>query len=186
MKTDMEINLTLNGEAVALPAARSDSLLDVLRQSGYTGAKRGCNTGDCGFCTVIVNGEPIKSCIEPAIRIDGAEVETIENLGSQDDLHPIQEAFVDNAALQCGFCIPGMIMRTKALLESNPDPDDEEIRDALSGNLCRCTGYEKILDAVTDAADHVASATDMAADGGQVPDVQSCTGCDCHPNGESR
>jgi|AntDeeMinimDraft_4_1070355.scaffolds.fasta_scaffold00327_25 carbon-monoxide dehydrogenase small subunit len=186
MGTDMEIDLTLNGEAVAFQATRSDSLLDVLRQSGYTGAKRGCNTGDCGFCTVIVDGEPIKSCIEPAIRIDGAEVETIENLGSQDDLHPIQAAFVDNAALQCGFCIPGMIMRTKGLLEANPDPDDEEIRDALSGNLCRCTGYEKILDAVADAADRVASETDMVADGGQVPDSQSCTGCDCYPTGENR
>ena len=180
----MKIDLTLNGEAVTLQAARSDSLLDLLRQSGYTGAKRGCNTGDCGFCTVIVDGEPIKSCIEPAIRLDGADVETIENLGRQDDLHPIQAAFVDNTALQCGFCIPGMIMRTKGLLEANPDPDEAEIRDALSGNLCRCTGYEKILDAVADAADRMAGKTDVAADGGRVSDGQSCAGCSCSRGGE--
>jgi len=181
----MDIDLTLNGESVTLPIARSDSLLDVLRQSGYTGAKRGCNTGDCGFCTVIVDGEPIKSCIEPAIRLDGADVETIENIGSQDDLHPIQAAFVDNAALQCGFCIPGMIMRTKGLLEANPDPDEAAIRDALSGNLCRCTGYEKIFEAVADAADRMAS-ENVAADGGHISDRQPCTGCDCSPRGESQ
>jgi carbon-monoxide dehydrogenase small subunit len=148
----MEIDLTLNNEDVTFEAARSDTLLDVLRDNGYTGAKRGCDTGDCGFCTVIVDGEPVKSCIRPAAQLDGEEVETIEKLGTQDSLGPLQSAFVDNAALQCGFCIPGMIMRSKVLLDENPDPDEAEIREALSENLCRCTGYEKIIDAVEDAA----------------------------------
>jgi carbon-monoxide dehydrogenase small subunit len=185
MGEEMEIDLTLNDEDATLTVARSDSLLDVLRRSGYTGAKRGCNTGDCGFCTVIVDGDPIKSCLEPAIRLDGADVETIESLGTQDDLHPIQAAFVDNAAPQCGFCIPGMIMRTKGLIEDNPDPNNEEIRNALSGNLCRCTGYEKILDAVDDAASRMARETEMAADGGQTSEAWSCSDCDCSPGGES-
>jgi len=165
----MEVSFTLNGQAETVTVTHTESLLDVLRRSGYTGAKRGCGSGDCGFCTVIIDGDPIKSCLEPAARLDGADVETIENLGSQDDLHPIQAAFVDNAALQCGYCIPGMIMRSKALLADTDDPDDEEIREALSGNICRCTGYEKIVDAVGDAADRVA-AEDPAVDGGQADD----------------
>ena len=181
----MEIDLKLNGNQKTLTAKRSDSLLDVLREAGYTGAKRGCNTGDCGFCTVIVDGKPIKSCIEPAVRIDGADIETIEGLGNQDDLHPIQAAFVDNSALQCGFCIPGMIMRTKALLSSNPDPTEAEIRNGLSGNLCRCTGYEKILDAVDDAASRLTTETDAIADGGQISDAELCDGCDCYRSGDT-
>ena len=175
----MEITLTLNGEETTFAGIGSESLLDILRRSGYTGTKRGCNTGDCGFCTVIVDGQPIKSCLEPAIRSDGVDVETIEGLGTQDELHPIQAAFVDNAALQCGFCIPGMIMRTKALLESNPDPTAAEIRAGLSGNLCRCTGYEKILVAVDDAASRMADETGLAADGGRLGGSQSCSSCDC-------
>jgi carbon-monoxide dehydrogenase small subunit len=199
----MEIDLTLNDDDVTFEAARSDTLLDVLRDNGYTGAKRGCDTGDCGFCTVIVDGEPVKSCIHPVAKIDGDDVETIENLGTQDALDPVQSAFVDNAALQCGFCIPGMIMRSKVLLEENPDPDEAEIRDALSENLCRCTGYEKIIDAVQDASNRMAADPDVAADGGPASeargassDVRSdggrrpegaddsdgtaaCSGCDC-------
>ncbi len=175
----MNINITLNGESVELPATSSNSLLDVLRQAGYTGAKRGCDTGDCGFCTVVVDGKPIKSCIRPAVSVDGATVETIEGLGTQDDLHPIQAAFVDNAALQCGFCIPGMIMRTKGLLDENPDPDEAEIRAGLSGNICRCTGYEKIFDAVEDASKRL-DETSMATDGGkQRSDTEPCVRCDC-------
>lgn len=175
----MEIRLTLNGEDTTLDASRSGSLLDIIRGAGYTGTKRGCETGDCGFCTVLVDGDAVKSCIRPAVRADGATVETIENLGSQSDLHPIQAAFVDNAALQCGFCTPGMIMRTKALLAENPDPDDAEIREALSGNLCRCTGYENIVSAVGDAATRVGDggSAGVATDGGRggVP----CSGCGC-------
>ncbi|MEF8781394.1 MAG: (2Fe-2S)-binding protein [Haloferacaceae archaeon] len=160
----MLVKLTLNGQPREFEAKPSDRLLDVLRRNGYTGAKWGCDEGSCGFCTVIVDGEAVKSCLRPAASVDGAEVETIEGLGEQDDLHPIQGAFVDHNALQCGFCIPGMIMRTKALLDDNPDPDRDEIRTALSDNLCRCTGYEKILDAVEDAAERLQPA--VAADGG--------------------
>ncbi|MFD1571035.1 (2Fe-2S)-binding protein [Halorubrum laminariae] len=180
----MEVNLTLNDDDVTFEAARSDTLLDVLRDNGYTGAKRGCDTGNCGFCTVTVDGDPVKSCIRPAGQLDGADVETIENLGTQDDLSPVQSAFVDNAALQCGFCIPGMIMRSKALLEENPDPDEAEIRDALSENLCRCTGYEKIIDAVQDASARMTGESDVAADGGRVPADAACSGCDCLDGGD--
>lgn len=176
----MEVRFTLNGAEVALSAAGHDSLLDVLRRAGYTGTKRGCDTGDCGFCTVVVDGDAVKSCILPVARVDGSEVETIEQLGTQDDLHPIQAAFVENAALQCGFCIPGMIMRTKALLAADPDPDEDDIRDALSGNLCRCTGYENIIDAVSDAADRLADengSPGLATDGGPSASDR-CAGCD--------
>lgn len=176
----MELDLTLNGERVTLAAAPTASLLDVLRREGYTGAKRGCDTGDCGFCTVLVDGDPVKSCVQPAVRTDGATVETIESLGTQEDLHPIQAAFVDNAALQCGFCIPGMIMRTKGLLDETPDPSEAEVRAALSGNLCRCTGYEKIIDAVLDAAGRPPLEDDVVTDGGRSDArTHACTGCDC-------
>jgi carbon-monoxide dehydrogenase small subunit len=180
----MELELTLNGEHVALATDPTASLLDVLRRNGYTGAKRGCDTGDCGFCTVLVDGDPVKSCILPAVRADGATVETIEGLGSQDDLHPIQAAFVDEAALQCGFCIPGMIMRTKGLLAETPDPSEAAVRAALSGNLCRCTGYERIVDAVQEAARRLAAegeaGADVATDGGRSePSAPECRGCDC-------
>lgn len=171
----MKLNFTLNDEEVTLSAAQSDSLLDVLRQSGYTGTNRGCDTGGCGFCTVIVDGDAIKSCLQPAFKMDGATIETIEGLGTQDDLHPIQAAFVDNAALQCGFCIPGMIMRTKTLLESNPDPNENEIREALYGNFCRCTGYEKIIDAVQDASDRMKTDVNSAV----------CDGCGCFDGGDN-
>lgn len=180
----IEIDLTLNGEERTFEAERSDSLLDVLRKNGYTGAKRGCDTGNCGFCTVTVDGESAMSCIKPAGTIDGATVETIESLGTQEDLHPIQAAFVDNAALQCGFCIPGMIMRSHTFLAENPDPDREEIREGLSENLCRCTGYEKILDAVEDAAERMDGSAEIAADGGRPDAEASCSGCDCGVNDE--
>lgn len=179
----MKNDFTLNGDDVTFEAARSDTLLDVLRDNGYTGAKRGCDTGDCGFCTVVVDGEPVKSCIRPARQLDGASVETIENEGTQDDLSPVQAAFVDNAALQCGFCIPGMIMRSKVLLEENPNPDEAEIRDALSENLCRCTGYEKIIDAVQDASTRMAGDTDVATDGGCSPTGDAPRGCACQNRG---
>jgi len=186
----VQVELTLNDTTEQFEAAKTDSLLDVLRNNGYTGAKRGCDTGACGFCTVILDGDPRNSCVVPAKKADGASVETIEGLGTQTDLHPIQEAFVDHSALQCGFCIPGMIMRSKALLEDNPDPSRAQIREGLSENLCRCTGYEKILDAVEDAADRMADETApgdaVATDGGDTDagtvDVDSA-GIDC-PTGE--
>ncbi|MEF8782169.1 MAG: (2Fe-2S)-binding protein [Haloarculaceae archaeon] len=169
----MQVELKLNGEHREFGATKADSLLDVLRKNGYTGAKRGCDTGACGFCTVIVDGEPRNSCVIPAAKADGSSVETIEGLGSQSDLHPIQEAFVDNTALQCGFCIPGMIMRSKGLLDEHPDPSDEEIREGLSENLCRCTGYEKILDAVRDAAEKMDGSEAVTADGGHAEAVET-------------
>lgn len=182
----MEIELELNGVERTVEASKSDSLLDVLRRNGYTGAKRGCDTGACGFCTVHVDGEPVKSCVEPVTKVRAASIETIEGLGEQDDLHPVQQAFVDNTALQCGFCIPGMIMRSTALLEANPDPTEQEVREALSDNLCRCTGYKKIVEAVLDAAERTDSGTAVAADGGTAvegdgetaPDTE-CSVSDC-------
>lgn len=173
------MELEINGQEKRLDVSRSDSLLDVLRKNGYTGAKRGCDTGACGFCTVLVDGDPKKSCVAPIAKVDGAEVRTIEGLGSQDDLHPVQAAFVDNFALQCGFCIPGMIMRSKALLDENPDPTEQEVREALSDNLCRCTGYKKIVEAVLDASDRVNGDEPVAADGGFPGDAEFDSGCDC-------
>ncbi|MEF8855721.1 MAG: (2Fe-2S)-binding protein, partial [Haloarculaceae archaeon] len=153
----MLVELELNGTQIRVEAAKSDSLLDLLRQEGYNGAKRGCDTGACGFCTVIVDGEARNSCVLPAATVDGSSVETIEGLGEQSDLHPIQAAFVDNTALQCGFCIPGMIMRSKALLAETPHPTEAEVRAGLEENLCRCTGYKKIVEAVLDASDRMAA-----------------------------
>ena len=171
----MYVDLTINGEPGEYEVSKTDSLLDALRKHGYTGAKRGCDTGTCGMCTVVVDGDPEMSCVTPAPKADGASVETVEGLGSQDDLHPVQAAFVDNAALQCGFCIPGMIMRSKALLDENPDPTEAEVREALADNLCRCTGYKKIVEAVLDASDRMdgADVSAVATDGG------CSTGCGC-------
>jgi carbon-monoxide dehydrogenase small subunit len=171
--TRMQLNIELNGNPREFDVSKTDSLLDALRKHGYTGAKRGCDTGACGFCTVVVDGEPVNSCVTPVAKADGATVETIEGLGSQADLHPVQQAFVDHSALQCGFCIPGMIMRSKALLDENSDPTEAEVREGLSDNLCRCTGYKKIVEAVLDAADRMdgGGGTDgrrsVATDGGE-------------------
>lgn len=177
----MQLELIVNGTTKQFDASKSDSLLDVLRQNGYPGAKRGCDTGACGFCTILVDGVPENSCVLPAAKADGSSVETIEGLGSQSDLDPLQQAFVDNFALQCGFCIPGMIMRSKALLDENPDPTETEVREALSDNLCRCTGYKKIVEAVLDAADtDTTNTTPIATDGGFI---NSCDGCEYNLHG---
>lgn len=179
----MQLELDINGATETVDVSKSDVLLDVLRRNGYTGAKRGCDTGACGFCTVQIDGEPTMSCVTPVTKVQDASIETIEGLGEQDDLHPVQEAFVDNSALQCGFCIPGMIMRSKALLEENADPSEQEVREALSDNLCRCTGYKKIVEAVQDAADRMDDDQALVADGGDF-DSASCTpGC-CDRGGE--
>ena len=152
MKSD--ITFTLNGVEYTVTVKNSMRLLDVLRETlGMTGTKEGCGEGECGACTVIVDGRAVNSCLYPALEIHGRKVTTIEGLhGPQHRLHPIQEAFVDNGAIQCGFCTPGMILSTKALLDSNPEPSDKEIREALQGNLCRCTGYVQIIEAVKVAA----------------------------------
>lgn len=164
----MDLELTINGRQQTLDAEPADSLLDVLRDNGYTGAKRGCDTGDCGYCTVIVDDDPVQSCVTPAKKADGATVETIESLGEQEDLHPVQAAFVDNSALQCGFCIPGMIMNTTAALRENPDPTEAEAREAIEPVLCRCTGHKKPVEAVLDAADRIDSAEELTHDGGHA------------------
>lgn len=161
-----KIRLRLNDEERELAVSRGELLLDVLRREGYTGSKRGCDTGACGACTVIVDGEPEKSCVLPAKRADDSAVQTIEGLGTQDDLHPIQRAFVDHNAAQCGFCIPGMIMSAKSLLDENPDPDEAAVRSAIDENLCRCTGYEKPVAAILAAADEMG--TDGSLAGGEA------------------
>lgn len=164
----MEIELTVNGEERAYEVSKTESLLDVLRRDGYTGTNKSCDTGSCGMCRVLVDGEPRESCVTPAVQADGFDVETIEGIGSQDDLHPVQQAFIDNSAMQCGFCTPGMIMTAVALLRENPDPSESEVREAMDGVICRCTGYKKIVEAVLDAADRMQGRT-VAADGGSDP-----------------
>ena len=147
------ISFTLNGKAVKLEVEAKEILVDTLRERlGLTGTKKSCGTGDCGACTVLLNGRAVRSCTMLTGMVDGKEVLTIEGLGGADKVHPIQQAFVDEGAIQCGYCIPGMILATKALLDKNQNPTTEEIREALSGNLCRCTGYEKIIRAVERAA----------------------------------
>ncbi|HXG53677.1 MAG TPA: (2Fe-2S)-binding protein [candidate division Zixibacteria bacterium] len=148
-----EIHFKLNGKAVSLEVPNHRLLLDLLRDEiGLTGTKEGCGTGDCGACTVYLNGKPVNSCLVLSAELDGAEIVTIEGLKIGPELHPIQKAFIRDGGAQCGYCTPGMLMMAKALLDENPDPSEEEIRFALSGNLCRCTGYVKIVQAVRDAA----------------------------------
>jgi aerobic-type carbon monoxide dehydrogenase small subunit (CoxS/CutS family) len=146
--------MTVNGEAVRLVVEQSAMLVDVLRgKLGLIGVKEACGKGECGACTVLLDGKPVPSCITPAMKALNKTVLTIEGLGSLGKLHPIQEAFIEYGAVQCGFCTPGMILSAKALLDGCPRPTEEEVRVALSGNLCRCTGYVKIVEAVLSAAE---------------------------------
>jgi carbon-monoxide dehydrogenase small subunit len=148
--------LYVNGEEHRLMVEPDESLLYVLRERlGLTGTKSGCEVGECGACTVLVEGVPTASCITPALRCEGCRVETVEGLAPGEELHPLQEAFIQAGAVQCGFCTPGMLMSAKALLDKNPSPTHEEIGEALSGNLCRCTGYVKIAEAVSLAAEKI-------------------------------
>jgi carbon-monoxide dehydrogenase small subunit len=145
------LELTVNGEPTEVLVQPYQTLLEVLRDEiGLTGAKEGCSTGDCGCCTVILDGKPVTSCLVLALQAEGRSVRTIEGLGSEDGLDPIQEAFVRHGALQCGFCIPGAVVMARALLDENPRPTEEEIRWGLAGNLCRCTGYTKWIEAIQD------------------------------------
>lgn len=150
------LSFILNGEKTIVEVAPSDMLVDVLRDKLFlTGTKKGCGKGECGACTVIINGEAVNSCMVPALKAEGAVVETIEGIGSPDKFHPLQESFMDHGAIQCGFCTPGMIMSSKALLDKNLTPSREDIREAVSGNICRCTGYVKIETAVSAAAKQI-------------------------------
>jgi carbon-monoxide dehydrogenase small subunit len=152
-KVNHTISLTVNGDPVEETVKSSELLVEVLRHRlQLTGTKQGCESGVCGTCTVVCNGVAIKSCLRFAFLADGAEVLTVEGLAQNGKLHPIQQAFLENTGLQCGFCTPGMLMSTKSLLEQNPDPTEDEIRDALVGNLCRCTGYVNIIKSVQEAA----------------------------------
>ena len=147
------ISLRVNGESYELAIDARRTLLEVLRDGlGLTGAKKGCNSGDCGACTVIMDGKPVVSCLVLAVEAQGRDILTIEGLAIDGHLHPIQSAFIEYGAIQCGYCTPGMIMSAKALLDANPKPTEEEVRQSISGNLCRCTGYVKIVEAIVAAS----------------------------------
>lgn len=147
-----EISITVNEAEYKCKVRNEITLLEFLRETlSLTGTKRGCDSGHCGACTVLMNGRAVNSCMTLAIQCDGATVTTVEGLASGEKLHPLQEAFIDANAIQCGFCTPGMLLSAKSLLDRNLNPTDQEIREALSGNLCRCTGYTKIINAVRDA-----------------------------------
>ncbi|HEY2923159.1 MAG TPA: (2Fe-2S)-binding protein [Candidatus Binatia bacterium] len=153
----LTINTTINGNSVRASADPSTSLLDFLRDTlNLKGTKLCCNTGECGACTIIFNGKPINTCVTLAADADGAEIMTIEGLADGDKLHPVQQAFIDTGAVQCGYCTPGYIISVKALLDRTTKPTADEIEEAVSGNICRCTGYNKIVDAIQLAADRIA------------------------------
>lgn len=151
--TRIHVTTTVNGDAAEFLCDPEETLLDVLRDRlGLTGAKEGCGTGDCGACTVSVDGRIVCSCLMLGAEAAGRKIETIEGMAQGDNLHPLQRKFLEHAALQCGICTPGILVAAKSLLERNPDPDETEVRYWLAGNLCRCTGYDKIIRAVMDAA----------------------------------
>lgn len=149
----LHVETTINGEPVEFLCEARQSLLEALRDILHlTGAKEGCNNGNCGACTVLLDGQPVDSCLVLAVEATGAQITTVEGLASQSHLHPIQKCFLEDAALQCGVCTPGFIMATKALLDRSSAPSEHDIRFQLAGNLCRCTGYDKIIRAVQDSA----------------------------------
>ena len=153
MTKKVHVQAKINGEDVEFLCEPRQSLLEVLRETlGLTGAKEGCNNGNCGACNVILDGALVNSCLVLAVEIHGHHVTTIEGIAASQGLHPLQERFIAQAALQCGFCTPGFIVASKALLDQNPNPSESEVRQWLAGNLCRCTGYDRIVRAVMDAA----------------------------------
>lgn len=148
-----KIELKINGRQKVLEIEQDWSLLYIIREVlGLTGTKCGCGEGDCGTCTVIMNGKAVRSCKVKGSTLNGAEILTIEGVADGEELHPIQKAFIEAGAVQCGFCTPGMIMRAKALINQNPDPTEQEVRQALAGHICRCGGFEKIVEAILNAA----------------------------------
>jgi carbon-monoxide dehydrogenase small subunit len=162
----MDIELTINGTETRLEARGDEDLATALRAAGYKGVKCGCDGGDCGASKVLVDGEATMACGLTAAEAEGSTIRTIESLGSQDELHPIQQAFVDHFAVQCGFCIPGMIMEATDLLSETSDPSEREVREALSDNVCRCTGYQKPVEAILDAAHRLEDRPTVVSDGG--------------------
>lgn len=157
------ISLKVNGRGHTLEVDAKDLLLDVVRENlGLTGTKRGCENGECGACTILIDGKAENSCLVLAVTAEGKDILTIEGLSDGSTLHPLQQAFVDNAAVQCGFCAPGMLLSAKALLDGNPNPSEHEIREAIAGNLCRCSGYVKIVKAIRQAAS-VLAGTDVSS-----------------------
>ena len=158
MPKKSHVTATINGEQSEFLCEPRQSLLEVLRDVlKLTGAKEGCNNGNCGACTVLLNGLPVNSCIVLAVEADGAKIETVESMASQGHLHPLQQCFLEGAALQCGVCTPGFLVTAKALLDKNPAPSEHEIRFNLANNLCRCTGYDKIVRAVQASAKQLAA-----------------------------
>ena len=150
---ERQIKFKLNNQAVSLGVMPQWTLSYLLREElGLTGTKEGCGEGECGSCTILMEGEPVNSCLLLAVEADGKQIDTIEGLSSKGILHPLQQAFIEKGAIQCGYCTPGMIMTAKALLDKDPNPTEENIKFAMSGNLCRCTGYTKILEAIQQAA----------------------------------
>jgi carbon-monoxide dehydrogenase small subunit len=160
-----KITIKVNNKVHTLEVDSHKLLVEIIRQDlNLTGTKYGCDSGECGSCTVIMNGKSVLSCLVLACECDGVEITTIEGLSQDEDkLHPIQQSFIEKGAVQCGFCTPGMILSTKYLLDNNSNPSEEEIRDGLTGNICRCTGYQKIFDAVKDAAKKI---------NGQIPNAK--------------
>ena len=154
MSSKTHVSATVNGEETEFLCEPRQSLLEVLRETlGLMGAKEGCNNGNCGSCNVILDGKLVNSCLVLAVEMQGRSVTTIEGIAKPQGLHPLQQKFIEHAALQCGYCTPGFIVASKALLDHNPDPSEQEVRAWLAGNLCRCTGYDRIVKAVLDAAD---------------------------------
>jgi carbon-monoxide dehydrogenase small subunit len=154
MPIKTHVTTTINGEEIEFLCEPRQSLLEVLRETlGLMGAKEGCNNGNCGACNVILDGKLVNSCLVLGVEIQGRAVTTIEGIAKPDGLHPLQKKFIEHAALQCGYCTPGFIVASKALLDKNPDPNEHDVREWLAGNLCRCTGYDRIVRAVLDAAD---------------------------------
>jgi aerobic-type carbon monoxide dehydrogenase small subunit (CoxS/CutS family) len=151
-----KIQMEVNGKIVTVEVEPSDLLVDVLRENlGLTGTKAGCRAGECGACSVILNGKVVTSCLIPALKADGGKITTIEGLEKDGELHPLQKAFVEMGAIQCGFCTPGMLLSAKNLLDQNPHPTLEEVKTAISGVLCRCTGYQKIIHAIQAAGETI-------------------------------
>jgi len=166
-----KLRLKLNGSWLEVETRPDRILLDLLREDlGLTGTKKGCERGECGACTVIMNGKAVLACLIPALKADGAEILTVEGMAPKDRLHPLQQAFWEEGAVQCGYCTPGMLLSAKALVDENPEPGVEEVKKAISGNLCRCTGYTKIIGAVLAASEKM---RERSPDSGACPGLRS-------------